>query len=534
MADWTLLPQDPLGFFGLQPGFDRKDLKRAYGKLIKQFKPESHPAEFQRIREAYEMLESENRYGVIEAQMKQAANAWSTVLERASTASKTGSTAERSTGAQFGFDVETAARSPQETYKQLKAQPNKSPQTYFLLATLSDLVESKSSNMYLKWLLTGVKEYPDDPGLLRLVSETISAFTEQGSAAATLQTIAKLVSGDDFYRVTEPLWDRLLKEAGFEVFAKTLSLCERQLKHRTLRPKLAFTLHILRLAMCLAPAAWIEERLKFIESHGSELGSGMDDEIELLRLLHKYRQSDRQKALESPLGAKIDQLITVYCKGSSAASLAEMTVLCDELARNGNGWQQTFPTTASEQAHDTLWLCLQVIADIAQQTGVEFGQLNQQRMQQQADATVNDITKTIQEVSNRISWLRARVYGMPFLVYWLGPLILTFGWSYWGLLLIVWTVMAGLSFAALAVPFWLKKKADLQTQRLIEREYERLWRPRMFRYVQACHAPAQVSISELQKSAHDLGQAQLVDLVLAFAFGDRAMHLYTLLQLFVH
>ena len=34
--DWQLLPHDPQGFFGLADGFDRKDLKRSYNRLLRR------------------------------------------------------------------------------------------------------------------------------------------------------------------------------------------------------------------------------------------------------------------------------------------------------------------------------------------------------------------------------------------------------------------------------------------------------------------------------------------------------------------
>ena len=73
---WHHLPHDPRSFFDLAEGFDRRDLKRAYGKLIRQFKPETHPQEFQRIRAAYEQLENAERYGRNQAESQSAAEAW--------------------------------------------------------------------------------------------------------------------------------------------------------------------------------------------------------------------------------------------------------------------------------------------------------------------------------------------------------------------------------------------------------------------------------------------------------------------------
>ncbi|MEO9931525.1 J domain-containing protein, partial [Rhodopirellula bahusiensis] len=73
---WHHLPHDPRSFFDLAEDFDRRDLKRAYGKLIRQFKPETHPQEFQRIRAAYEQLENAERYGRSQTESQNAADAW--------------------------------------------------------------------------------------------------------------------------------------------------------------------------------------------------------------------------------------------------------------------------------------------------------------------------------------------------------------------------------------------------------------------------------------------------------------------------
>lgn len=46
MGHWQLL--------SLEPGADERSIKRAYAKLLKIHRPDEHPAEFQRLREAYE------------------------------------------------------------------------------------------------------------------------------------------------------------------------------------------------------------------------------------------------------------------------------------------------------------------------------------------------------------------------------------------------------------------------------------------------------------------------------------------------
>ena len=61
---WELLPHAPERFFGLSGDFDLRDLKRSYNRMIRQFKPEKFPEEFQRIRGAYESLSDALRYNV--------------------------------------------------------------------------------------------------------------------------------------------------------------------------------------------------------------------------------------------------------------------------------------------------------------------------------------------------------------------------------------------------------------------------------------------------------------------------------------
>jgi curved DNA-binding protein CbpA len=222
VPNWNLLPNNPLEFFGLAPGFDRKELKRAYGKLIKQFKPESHPAEFQKIREAYEVLESQNRYGVQQALMSQLSSAWNITTDR--NIPHASNTDQESVAAEVVNDFDAAIAQPLATYKRLARGSNRSPQDFYILATLSDLVDSHSENMYVKWLLTGVNEHPGDPGLLRLLTEYLAAFAESNIACSTLLTLSKLIEGSDFYRVTERLWDRLLDELPFATFSKTRRL----------------------------------------------------------------------------------------------------------------------------------------------------------------------------------------------------------------------------------------------------------------------------------------------------------------------
>lgn len=55
--DWRQWPRDPFKLLGVRPGVAPRDLKRAYTRLIRVYKPEHHPEAFGRLREAYETLQ---------------------------------------------------------------------------------------------------------------------------------------------------------------------------------------------------------------------------------------------------------------------------------------------------------------------------------------------------------------------------------------------------------------------------------------------------------------------------------------------
>jgi hypothetical protein len=61
-------PDDPFRLLGVEPPASEQDLKRAYTRLIRRFKPEHHPEEFRRIRAAYESaLEQAKWFGFFRA-----------------------------------------------------------------------------------------------------------------------------------------------------------------------------------------------------------------------------------------------------------------------------------------------------------------------------------------------------------------------------------------------------------------------------------------------------------------------------------
>jgi hypothetical protein len=64
--DLTSWPTEPTAILGVSRDIDPRELRRAYTRLIRVYKPEHFPEEFRRIRDAYEMLRNyaEYRHGI--------------------------------------------------------------------------------------------------------------------------------------------------------------------------------------------------------------------------------------------------------------------------------------------------------------------------------------------------------------------------------------------------------------------------------------------------------------------------------------
>jgi len=56
MRDSALSTSDPYAVLGLEPGAGDEQIRAAYLARLKQFPPDRSPAEFERIRDAYDVL----------------------------------------------------------------------------------------------------------------------------------------------------------------------------------------------------------------------------------------------------------------------------------------------------------------------------------------------------------------------------------------------------------------------------------------------------------------------------------------------
>lgn len=269
---WDLLPLQPETFFGLEGDFDLRDLKRRYNTLLRRFKPEKFPEQFQRIRSAYETLHDALRYeeedgiqfhrektqfdwnaptrpqhrppssdrreeqeGDRESEARRDAQADSDVPS-------SGSSQQRGPGPSYTqqddgllptveqrpLHQRVAEEPPEALYREFRNRQPKTPFDYYALAVLSDVVEDDPLS-FPRWLLQGLKEHPNEQGLFHLLREHFASDPPPGTVAELLKGVSQIVRGDRFYYLTERLWDRLLREVPFKTFRRTLEACEANL-----------------------------------------------------------------------------------------------------------------------------------------------------------------------------------------------------------------------------------------------------------------------------------------------------------------
>ena len=558
-GNWDHLPHNPLAFFDLQPGFDRRDLKRAYGKLIRQYKPETHPAEFQRIRAAYEQLENANRYGRSQQAAEAANAAWEVnqpaepvragspnhATDSAESNHRASASASQSAGHTLTL-VERAKSEPRETFRCLREKASLTPQEYYVLAVLSDLLrQPEGSKGFLQWLLEGLKAHPSDPGLLALVSQYLRSDVSVDEAPRVLKSVASALRTPLFYRLTESLWERLLRDKDFERFERLLEPCERLIRQTDPRARWAFYLRILRTAIWKAPPAWTESRLNELERESAQFEGAAEQDLEFLSLLRSHLKSQTPQMAALPARARLDHLLHEHCTGDGPVVTASLTQRFCEVARDAHGMRFAFPMNAEARDADIFLLTVMVSADVAETAGILPPDANDVKNDQQALSAFRDLLSTLSRIGSQLTRLDFRYKWITFLVY-------VFLWSILTLFVVIplsffpqvesivlpFGLLGSLilclgSFAFFVFPKYLKPKLQVKQQECLLRAYETQWRERLFRYVQSCGEPASLSFQRLRRAASNQEEAHWATIVLSYCEADLGLLMFARAQMFV-
>ncbi len=334
--NWNLLPGNPLKFFQLQQGCDQRALKRAYGKLIRQFKPEKFPEEFKKIRAAYEQLQQEIEYGYWGDEQEIAVDNEDATVDVEKEKSESGSEEnsvensneqiiiQRPDLASMNVSVESnwkeriESEQPEDLYAELETKIPKQPDDFLKLAILSDVVvnapELGEPPQFETWLLRGIEQASEPHLLIQALSNYFEQLPEKRFADEThlvqfLLQLAEIVNTHRFFRVTLALWFKLLREASLETFRETLDRCEVILFDPNEQDKLIFYVQMLNAMQWKIVEArriayshglfkpnfkelshWLETKKEYLEAHYELLPfynlDNIFDEADLIRQYH--------------------------------------------------------------------------------------------------------------------------------------------------------------------------------------------------------------------------------------------------------
>jgi len=380
-VDWSLLPHAPLAFFGLAESFDRKELKRAYNRLLRQFKPEKHPQEFQRIRAAYELLDNQLRYGA--AATPSPAYQWKTDESPAPPSSPSRSsqqprplepaTVPPAPASQPAVPLHVRIRREPlaNVYRELAEKQHKLPYDFYALAVMSDVVHRKDGQQFLRWILQGLAEHRHDRALLSLLYEYLRGPLAINVIPNVLVAVSKTVRTDGFFPLTESLWHRLLRERPFAEFRKTLEACEANLRTVGIDARLAFTVEILKAAIWVADAEWINRAFTLIEENFERVAYHLQNDLDLLDFLRRYIAGRPALATASPLRREIDDALREFFSGDQTTRDRKVLQCQVRMAADPQATLAAFPLNSEEDYSNFYVLWSYVSADVAERHTTE-------------------------------------------------------------------------------------------------------------------------------------------------------------------
>jgi hypothetical protein len=392
-VDWNLLQHNPQAFFGLPASFDRKDLKRAYNVWLKRFKPEQYPTEFQRIRAAYELLESQLRFQTNqELPPEDSIRPTLSNTDPVSLPDNSGHSQEKQSPVEpVAFVRELLARQDREgAFFELSQKEQKTSFEYYALAVLSDFTQPRAeedTSGFVDWILAGLETHRGDPSLLQLLRAYLSdASMNQRDMKRVLERIVTIFPNDWFYYLSEPLWLRFVREVDWSTFIETLQQCDRVIRDPRQYGRLAFKTRLLRAALFKAPDEWCKETLYELEENSQSMNSSLLPEFEIVSGLFTLKQRAEPFVSKGPMSERIFDSMRSYCEDSEEVWQKKIVASQAILAANPSAVLSEFQYTDVE-AKDLVLPWIIVSSEVREQLG--FFDASTESPQSYGNATIS-------------------------------------------------------------------------------------------------------------------------------------------------
>ncbi len=326
--DWDLLPDQPQAFFTLADGFSRTDLKRAYTRLIKVFKPERHPTEFQRIRAAYELLDGQLRHGS-PGPSGPMGRPVPPVSSGPDWAPRPQWASEEPEVRQVDALAVLESSGPAALAKALREHRHKSSRAWVQFALLEEEL-SGDAHAAIAQLLAGIRETGGSTGLFALlwglvrepqpVADGARLVQELTQAASSSAEAPAAIGPNAYWHLTEPLWMLLADNVPSAQLHKLLERCHRLVGEEGSRGRLIVSVRLLRRAAPRAEPAWLDELQAEIQERYSELSDDLQDEVDLALWLHESLDGRDELDPAQPPGDLLDAALMAILAGEEVAA----------------------------------------------------------------------------------------------------------------------------------------------------------------------------------------------------------------------
>lgn len=362
--DWSLLPHQPVQFFGLAPGFDRRALKRAYHQLLHRFKPEKHPAEFQRIRKAYEDLD--RRLSQAAAGLEPVVRPFSVIdpqspapTENAVQSPAKGPPTDAvDTGHGNSTPANAAATAApvvpllerietltlEELLEDFENHPPRTPREELARLLLRDMRQRGDESAFLEQLLAARVRFPHDATLERLLADFLVSPEAARQSGPLLRILFARWPFPSVWSLSKPLFRALSSQVEPVEFQKTLRECERLSSAHRWAERFDFDLFLCRLRVLSDDPQTTNVRLAQldrIQNLDSEEETQLSLLLVLLRKLLDYRQQRAAFLNGDPVRQRCDEVLRAWCE--NAPDFAErFHTCCDALVGDFAALQRGF------------------------------------------------------------------------------------------------------------------------------------------------------------------------------------------------
>jgi hypothetical protein len=213
-------PRDPFQIIGVERPTERSDVRRAYSKLIREFRPETHPTHFQKLHEAYELV-----LAIVDGGGANILFPGSGPLFDFDNKPSVGSRGNAGSGSADEVTAETVWRQYSEApgidafhaAKRLSESAGASAEVflmlYWMLRLHPDIAPSEDR---LPWLQRGLKRHPQDGRFVDLLTAELRADSLLCVDEQTRDIAAQIVRPDSLARYLSVRWDGIGRYSAWQ------------------------------------------------------------------------------------------------------------------------------------------------------------------------------------------------------------------------------------------------------------------------------------------------------------------------------